>query len=1644
MKQKRQYLLFLALALMLITLLGSGTAAAQAAPADDLIITGAFDGPLTGGVPKGVELYVVNDIPDLSIYGLGSANNGNGGGVQEFTFPAVSASAGSCIWVASEDVGFTSFFGFPPSYTDGSMLINGDDAVELFTNGSVSDVFGDINVDGTGQPWEYLDGWAYRNAGTGPDGSTFVIGNWTFSGPNALDGETSNATATTPVPLTTYGNCSIPDAAPEVASTDPMDGSSNVALDSDIAINFSEDVVVTGTWFEISCDTSGLHTAVVAGGPQNYTLNPDVDFANSESCTTTIFATQVSDSDSDDPPDNMAEDFILSFTTASASGGTWVINEIHADPDAANGDANGDGMVDTGQDEFVELVNNTGGAVDISGWTLADGFADRHTFPSGTIVPHQCAIVVFSGGSPTGTFGDALVQTASGGSLGLNNTGDTVTLNDGVSDQATAVYGSDGGNNQSLTLDPDITGSLPYVQHSVATGSAGALFSPGTQIDGTSFAGCAPTVSVPQLLLNEVVVTPTGGEFVEIYNPNGTAVDLSNVYLTDATFAGGSVYYYNIVTGGGGGGGFADFNARFPDGASIGPGEYQTVALAGSMGFFATYGVDPTYELFEDDLAPDSIADMREATPGSINGQGGLSNGGEVAILYYWDGISDLVTDLDYFIWGDTAEAVDKSGVSIDGPDADSDTSTYQNDTAIVAQVLVATGSHTFGTSWQRDDVNEGAEIKSGGNGADGHDETSEDLNNTWCENAPTPNIVNFCVPDWVINEIHADPDAAEGDANGDGSVNTSQDEFVEIVNNSGSDVDISGWTLADGFGIRHTFPEGTVVLNGCAVVVFGGGSPTGVFGGSVVQTASSGSVGLNNGGDSITLNDGSEDRAMANYGGEGGDNQSLTLDPDVTAAPPRVKHTLATNSSGARFSPGTQVNGLQLSGCPAPSLAIYEIQGDQATSPYAGQPAVTTGIVVADFQGTNGLNGFFIQDVAGDGDPNTSDGIFVFDPAGPDVAVGDIVEVTGLVSEFFTLTELNNVSDVTLLSSGNALPTPVPVTLPETVDGDLERVEGMLVEITAQSDMHVVQNFFLGRYGQMTLAANGRLYNPTNQFTPGSVDAINLANENARRLLILDDGQDISSCGDNPVPVPYLGPAPPSVIRAGDQVSNLVGVLDYGRINSGGPCTDNTSFARDYRLHPTVAPLFTSTNPRPAAPDAVGGSLKVTSFNVLNYFTTIDNGPDICGPAGNQDCRGADSASELMRQQDKIVAALAAIDADIVGLVELENNAAANPAGDGVDPVLETLVAALNDVAGAGTYSFVDAGVIGADAIKVAFIYKTATVAPVGSFAILDSSVDPAFLDTKNRPVLAQTFVELADGARLTVAVNHLKSKGSPCDDVGDPTDPNGQGNCNGTRTAAAQALVNWLATDPTGSNDMDFMIIGDLNAYAKEDPIATIEAANYTNLIANFQGDTAYSFIFDGQSGYLDHALANAHLTSQVVGVTEWHINADEPSVIGYDENFNPPGYYSPDAYRASDHDPVVVGLDLNAPPVCSTAVPSRSILNRPNHKFVEIHVLGVTDPDGDPVTITIDSIFQDEAVDAPDSGDTSPDGQGIGTATAEVRAERVGEGGNGRVYHISFTANDDQGNSCSGEVLVSVPVSRNMPAVDDGALYDSTLIP
>ena len=912
-----------------------------------------------------------------------------------------------------------------------------------------------------------------------------------------------------------------------------------------------------------------------------------------------------------------------------------------------------------------------------------------------------------------------------------------------------------------------------------------------------------------------------------------------------------------------------------------------------------------------------------------------------------------------------------------------------------------------------------------------------------------------------IINEVDSDTpsnDVLEFIELYDGGVgNTALDGLVVVLYNGSNDAsydafDLDGFaTDANGYFVIGTVPENDLFVDpGSFGWLQNGADAVALYTGDAADFPNDTPVNTTNLIDAIVYdtNDGDDAGLLAlvnagqpqvNEGGAGDkDNHSNQRCPNGSGG--------ALNTSSYEqwaATPGAEniceVVVLPLS-CDDDSVItmIHEVQGSGAASTLVGNVVVIDGVVVGDFQNNataddGDLNGFYVQEEDADVDGNvlTSEGVFVFGTTDVDVSTGDHVRVRGTVSEYVTssgassLTEVN-VSEVAQCAAPAPMPAATNVTLPVSAIADFEQYEGMLVSFP--QSLVISEYFNFDRFNEVVLAkpvAGQNLpFQPTAVFEPGSVEAADLADLNARSRITLDDGR--SSQNSDPALHPNGNVFDlTNLFRGGDLIEAATGVID-----------DTFGI---YRLQPTEAPIYTAVNARTPDHDPVGGRLEIASFNVLNYFNTIDDGDnDICGADQIQECRGADDEDERVRQLAKIVAAMADIEADVFGVIEVENT-------PGVEAMAD-IVGGLNGIFGAGTYAYVDTGVIGTDAIKVGFIYDTTTVSPSGAFAVLD---DPAFVNPfgattdRNRPALAQTFMENANGAEVTVVVNHLKSKGSPCG-VGDD-DPE-QGSCNLTRTVAAQVLVDWLATDPTNSGDADILVIGDLNSYDKEDPIDVLTGAGYTDLAAFFNGEFAYSYVFSGQFGYLDYALANSSLLSQVTGATEWHINADEPDILDYDTSFKQDAQdalYEPNAYRSSDHDPIIVGLDLNAPPVCETAVPSIDKLWPPNHQFVAIDVLGVTDPDGDPITIVIDSIFQDEAVNAPGSGNTAPDGRGLGTQTAEVRSERVGNG-NGRVYHITFTASDNQGNSCTGKVLVSVPLNNKGEAVDDGPLFDSTVLP
>jgi predicted extracellular nuclease len=618
---------------------------------------------------------------------------------------------------------------------------------------------------------------------------------------------------------------------------------------------------------------------------------------------------------------------------------------------------------------------------------------------------------------------------------------------------------------------------------------------------------------------------------------------------------------------------------------------------------------------------------------------------------------------------------------------------------------------------------------------------------------------------------------------------------------------------------------------------------------------------------------------------------------------------------------------------CAALDTRIGVIQGRGNIAARIGEVTVR-GVVVGDYEGAPpNLGGFYLQD-QGDGDPLTSDGIFI-NTAGADVVtLGEVVQVTGVAGELQGQTQISAVvAIIHCAASGSVAPTllTLPLLPPEAGVDYLERFEGMLVRVT--QPLYVTDNSQVGRNGQVVLAADGRLVQPTQDLPPGgaaSPQARHYAANLFNRLTIDDTDHRVQ-----PDPIPFARNGQPlsaaNTLRAGDRVENLVGVMTY-------VWSTQSIDAQNYHLRPLNAlhggtPEFVPTNPRPAPP-APGGKFQVAHFDFDHYFNTWrDQNLDTpgCFPSGTEsDCLGATAAAEFERQRAKWVAAITASNAAIVSLTGIEND------GYGAASALQGLVDQLNAATAPARYTLLNVDeatgtvhALGRAATKVALIYQPAVVQPTATTAVLGSGAFGPFTTAhddryRNLPALGQTFVERATGARFILVVNHFQSRLAPCDDNLAPIGPDldlgdGQANCPLTRAAAAEELATWLTTDPTGSAESDVLIVGNFNAYAQEPPLTSLAQGGYTNLLATITTDSRYTTVIDGVWGAVNHALASTTLLSQVTGVDIWHINADEPPILGYQSTGKSERQlaelYHADALRAGANDPLLIGLTLQA---------------------------------------------------------------------------------------------------------------------------------
>ena len=649
----------------------------------------------------------------------------------------------------------------------------------------------------------------------------------------------------------------------------------------------------------------------------------------------------------------------------------------------------------------------------------------------------------------------------------------------------------------------------------------------------------------------------------------------------------------------------------------------------------------------------------------------------------------------------------------------------------------------------------------------------------------------------------------------------------------------------------------------------------------------------------------------------------------------------------------------------------IQDIQGEGSTSPFIdGYPYITeedhfvTGVVTAV---TTGLTkGFYLQALENDNNDKTSEGLFIHtDAADTNLKAGDVVCVKGKVQEYYSNTQLASDANsyVKTGTSDIDLVTDLIIKEGETLRDALERHEGMQVELKSASDLFVTRNFsydYDSRRNNMMLSHEAPLFKPTQLHAAESDAAFELAKDNAaNRVYLESDGK--APNGQIPYYPDFAKDADQDGsseqhIRLGSRVEGLQGVVAYSYNEYRLIATnevDNTNFV-------TSGEGFDVA--RKDAPAIAESDLRIASFNVLNYFNSVaDSGHE--NPTGQN--RGATNLDEFLIQQAKIVAAMNKMDADIIGLMEVENNGFGD--GSAIQNLVDALNAEIDDAEDHYTYVEIEEQdkyqdeYFGSDAIMVAILYRANAVTPKDAAKVIitpeqhiaentitrkeGTESNPAY-DKYQRHSLLQTFTVKETGEDLSIVVNHFKSKGSECIEewiagVEDSEPADLQGNCNNFRVSAAHAVGEALK-EVKG----DVLLMGDLNAYGMEDPLLTltdyskekygrdIYTAAYTtigdgelqvektkiekgyglhNLNTLLHGTDTFSYIYSGELGNLDHALASSSLAQKVVAIEDWHINSLESNLFEYSSKYTGDMPKYKDAFSASDHDPVIIAIDL-----------------------------------------------------------------------------------------------------------------------------------
>jgi len=941
-----------------------------------------------------------------------------------------------------------------------------------------------------------------------------------------------------------------------------------------------------------------------------------------------------------------------------------------------------------------------------------------------------------------------------------------------------------------------------------------------------SIASFSPAEAADHLLVSEIVVTPTAGEYVEIFNPTNATIDLTDTYLTDATSPTAGAFYYNIVTGdlsAAGGDYEYDFHVRFPTGATIGPAEYQTVSIAGSDGFSATYGVSPTYEVFEDGSVPDAIPDMLEALAGSIGQTRGLSNAGEVVIVYRWDGTTDLVADVDYVLWGDKVEAVDKTGVSIDGPDPDTTATGYLADTAVASQDVAATSSHASGNSFTRIDIDEGTETATGGNGVTGNNETSENLSATFSEQTATPNGGLLLAIGVSIDDV------SELEGDGGTTIFTFTISLTEPAPPGGVSYDIdTADDTATVAGLDYTAASDSQVI--------AEGSSSEVF--------------------HVTV--------IGDLDGEINERFLVQLS--------NVSGTGAQILDGEGI--GTIIND--------DLVTISLIQGSGWTSPLEGSEVETAGSVVT----AVGPEGFFIQTPDGldDGDPDTSEGVYVFTSSVPAVSAGDVVDVTGTVVEFYDHTQLE--SPLTITQVGSA---PLPAAV--VFDALRPSPDPWMPSCAIEYECHE----------GMLVAASGNVVGPTQYFgtdpeaeffaiaTPGPMPFREIGAEYPGMIglpptvPIFDGNPEVFEVDPDKLGQPNV------IAKPGDSYS-AIGPLSY---EYGG-----------YEIW-AAAPVNVTPGPSVVVPvrPATTDEMTIASLNMFRLYDDIDD-------PGIQD--DVVSAAEYLTRRTKfrryILDVLLA--PDVIGLQEIEKLDILTALAADIQAENPLIVYTGHLIPGNNSYGM-NVGYLVRDTVQ------SVTITQLG---LADILIGWGYSLFDHPPLVVEgTWVGMGSASfDFVVMNNHTRSLGG----VDDPYDDFAREK----RFQQAQSIAQKVQDFQTAQPNTPLVLVGDYNAFQFTD--------GYVDVVGQIRGEVTpeenflsgpeitypllgneigrvpsaerYSYLYRGTHQVFDHALTGRAARPYVVDQQYGRGNADSPGIYITDDS-------TPD--RSSDHDGMVLYLDADA---------------------------------------------------------------------------------------------------------------------------------